>query len=42
MSAQNDDPTPLDLQADVTLEVNYFGTKRITDHLSPLIRPRGR
>ncbi|CAD5215176.1 unnamed protein product [Bursaphelenchus okinawaensis] len=39
---KNNDPTPLEIQAEVTLKTNYYGTKRITDYLSPLIRQRGR
>jgi short-subunit dehydrogenase len=30
------------VQADKTIGVNYYGTKRISDLLIPLIRPGGR
>ncbi|KAI6240929.1 Carbonyl reductase [Aphelenchoides fujianensis] len=36
----NNDESPLVHQAEVTLEINYYGTKRISDTLIPLIRPR--
>jgi carbonyl reductase 1 len=38
----NSDPTPLDLQAEITLGINYHGTKRISDKLIPLLRTGGR
>ncbi|CAD5220785.1 unnamed protein product [Bursaphelenchus xylophilus] len=39
---KNNDPTPLEIQAEVTLNINYYGTKRITDYLAPIMRQRGR
>uniref|UniRef100_A0A914C5G6 Carbonyl reductase n=1 Tax=Acrobeloides nanus TaxID=290746 RepID=A0A914C5G6_9BILA len=37
-----DKSAPVDVQAVETMDVNYYGTKRITNALLPIIRPGGR
>uniref|UniRef100_A0A8I3QCZ3 Carbonyl reductase (NADPH) n=1 Tax=Canis lupus familiaris TaxID=9615 RepID=A0A8I3QCZ3_CANLF len=37
-----DDPTPLHIQAEVTLKTNFFGTRDICTELLPLVKPQGR
>ncbi|KAM5280896.1 carbonyl reductase [NADPH] 1-like [Ctenodactylus gundi] len=36
------DPTPLHIQAEVTLKTNFFGTRDVCTELLPLVRPQGR
>ncbi|KAM4887007.1 carbonyl reductase [NADPH] 1 [Thomomys bottae] len=36
------DPTPFDVQAEVTMKTNYFGTKDVSTELLPLVKPLGR
>ena len=36
-----DDPTPLHIQAEVTLKTNFFGTRDICTELLPLVKPQG-
>ncbi|KAM8906582.1 LOW QUALITY PROTEIN: carbonyl reductase [NADPH] 1-like, partial [Lycaon pictus] len=38
---KSDDPTPLHIQAEVTLKTNFFGTDICTE-LLPLVKPQGR
>ncbi|KAJ7320562.1 hypothetical protein JRQ81_020073 [Phrynocephalus forsythii] len=37
-----EDPTPFDIQAEVTMKTNFFGTRNICNELLPLIKPKGR
>ena len=39
---QGDATEPCDQQADVTIGINYYGTKLVTSILLPLIRSGGR
>ncbi|KAH7697758.1 oxidoreductaseshort chain dehydrogenase/reductase family protein [Aphelenchoides avenae] len=39
---KNDATDPPEVQADVTIGINYYGTKLVSDILIPLIRPGGR
>ncbi|KAE9547347.1 hypothetical protein FO519_009440 [Halicephalobus sp. NKZ332] len=39
---KNDATEPASVQADVTIGVNYYGTKLVSSHLIPLIRTGGR
>ncbi|XP_057552085.1 carbonyl reductase [NADPH] 1-like [Hippopotamus amphibius kiboko] len=39
---QSGDPTPLHIQAEVTLKTNFFGTRDVCTELLPLIKPQGR
>ncbi|KAI5941467.1 carbonyl reductase [NADPH] 1-like [Manis javanica] len=36
------DPTPLPIQAEVTMKTNFFGTQDVCMELLPLVRPQGR
>ena len=36
------DPTPLHIQAEVTMKTNFFGTRDVCTELLPLMRPQGR
>ncbi|XP_069492221.1 carbonyl reductase [NADPH] 1-like [Ambystoma mexicanum] len=36
------DPTPFDVQAEVTLKTNFFATRDVCTQLLPLIKPHGR
>uniref|UniRef100_A0AC34RM48 Uncharacterized protein n=1 Tax=Panagrolaimus sp. JU765 TaxID=591449 RepID=A0AC34RM48_9BILA len=38
----NDATEPADVQAEVTIGINYYGTKLVSSYLIPLIRPGGR
>uniref|UniRef100_A0A8C0R762 Carbonyl reductase 1 n=1 Tax=Canis lupus dingo TaxID=286419 RepID=A0A8C0R762_CANLU len=35
------DPTPLPIQAEVTLKTNFFGTRNVCRELLPLMKPQG-
>uniref|UniRef100_A0A8C0LL95 Carbonyl reductase 1 n=1 Tax=Canis lupus dingo TaxID=286419 RepID=A0A8C0LL95_CANLU len=37
---KSDDPTPLHIQAEVTLKTNFFGTRDICTELLPLVNPK--
>ncbi|XP_036304472.1 carbonyl reductase [NADPH] 3 isoform X1 [Pipistrellus kuhlii] len=37
-----DDPTPFDVQAEVTLKTNFFATRNVCNELLPIIKPHGR
>ncbi|NP_001231661.1 carbonyl reductase [NADPH] 3 [Phacochoerus africanus] len=37
-----DDPTPFDIQAEMTLKTNFFGTRNVCIELLPIIKPHGR
>ncbi|XP_059542399.1 carbonyl reductase [NADPH] 3 [Myotis daubentonii] len=37
-----DDPTPFDIQAEVTLKTNFFATRNVCNELLPIIKPHGR
>ncbi|XP_030058068.1 carbonyl reductase [NADPH] 1 [Microcaecilia unicolor] len=36
------DPTPFDVQADVTLKTNFFATRDVCNELLPVMKPHGR
>ncbi|XP_051006231.1 carbonyl reductase [NADPH] 1 [Acomys russatus] len=36
------DPTPFNIQAEVTMKTNFFGTRDVCTELLPLIKPQGR
>ncbi|XP_070263324.1 carbonyl reductase [NADPH] 3 [Myotis yumanensis] len=36
------DPTPFDVQAEVTLKTNFFATRNVCNELLPIIKPHGR
>ncbi|KAI5941465.1 Carbonyl reductase [NADPH] 3 [Manis javanica] len=38
----DDDPTPFDIQAEVTLKTNFFATRNVCIELLPIIKPHGR
>ncbi|XP_052014819.1 carbonyl reductase [NADPH] 3 isoform X2 [Apodemus sylvaticus] len=37
-----DDPTPFDVQAEVTLKTNFFATRNVCTELLPIMKPHGR
>ncbi|XP_037687679.1 carbonyl reductase [NADPH] 3 isoform X3 [Choloepus didactylus] len=37
-----DDPTPFDVQAEMTLKTNFFATRNVCTELLPIIKPHGR
>ncbi|XP_023414852.1 carbonyl reductase [NADPH] 3 isoform X2 [Loxodonta africana] len=37
-----DDPTPFDIQAEMTLKTNFFATRNVCTELLPIIKPHGR
>lgn len=37
-----DDPTPFDIQAEVTLKTNFFATRNVCTELLPIMKPHGR
>ncbi|XP_007519788.2 carbonyl reductase [NADPH] 3 [Erinaceus europaeus] len=37
-----DDPTPFDVQAEVTLKTNFFATRNVCAELLPIVKPHGR
>ncbi|XP_057553071.1 carbonyl reductase [NADPH] 3 [Hippopotamus amphibius kiboko] len=37
-----DDPTPLDIQAEMTLKTNFFATRNVCSELLPIVKPHGR
>ena len=37
-----DDPTPFDIQAEMTLKTNFFGTRNVCIELLPIIKPHGK
>ncbi|XP_019585851.1 carbonyl reductase [NADPH] 3 [Rhinolophus sinicus] len=39
---KTDDPTPFDIQAEVTLKTNFFATRNVCTELLPIIKPHGR
>ncbi|CAN0530763.1 unnamed protein product [Rangifer tarandus platyrhynchus] len=39
---QTDDPTPFDIQAEVTLKTNFFATRNVCNELLPIVKPHGR
>ncbi|XP_019275829.1 carbonyl reductase [NADPH] 1-like [Panthera pardus] len=42
IALDNGDPTPLHIQAQVTLRTNFFGTRDMCTELLPLMKPQGR
>uniref|UniRef100_A0A452QGZ8 Carbonyl reductase 1 n=1 Tax=Ursus americanus TaxID=9643 RepID=A0A452QGZ8_URSAM len=38
---KTDDPTPFDIQAEVTMKTNFFGTRDVCTELLPLMKPQG-
>uniref|UniRef100_A0A7N5K867 Carbonyl reductase 1 n=1 Tax=Ailuropoda melanoleuca TaxID=9646 RepID=A0A7N5K867_AILME len=36
------DPTPLHIQAEVTMKTNFFGTRAVCTELLPLMKPQGK
>ncbi|KFO28163.1 carbonyl reductase [NADPH] 3 [Fukomys damarensis] len=39
---QVDDPTPFDIQAEMTLKTNFFATRNVCTELLPIVKPHGR
>ncbi|KAM5281185.1 carbonyl reductase [NADPH] 3 [Ctenodactylus gundi] len=39
---QTNDPTPFDIQAEVTLRTNFFATRNVCAELLPIMKPHGR
>ncbi|XP_020769537.2 carbonyl reductase [NADPH] 3 isoform X1 [Odocoileus virginianus] len=39
---KTDDPTPFDIQAEVTLKTNFFATRNVCNELLPIVKPHGR
>ncbi|KAM9253233.1 carbonyl reductase [NADPH] 3 [Dugong dugon] len=39
---KSDDPTPFDIQAEMTLKTNFFATRNVCTELLPVIKPHGR
>uniref|UniRef100_G1TCA8 Carbonyl reductase (NADPH) n=1 Tax=Oryctolagus cuniculus TaxID=9986 RepID=G1TCA8_RABIT len=39
---QTDDPTPFDIQAELTVKTNFFATRNICTELLPIMKPHGR
>ncbi|XP_004842459.1 carbonyl reductase [NADPH] 3 [Heterocephalus glaber] len=37
-----DDPTPFDIQAEMTLKTNFFSTRNVCTELLPIVKPHGR
>ncbi|KAM6161821.1 carbonyl reductase [NADPH] 3 [Erethizon dorsatum] len=37
-----DDPTPFDIQAEMTLKTNFFATRNVCTELLPIVKPHGR
>ncbi|XP_007125432.2 carbonyl reductase [NADPH] 3 [Physeter macrocephalus] len=37
-----DDPTPFDVQAEMTLKTNFFATRNVCRELLPIVKPHGR
>ncbi|MBZ3870481.1 Carbonyl reductase [NADPH] 3 [Sciurus carolinensis] len=37
-----DDPTPFDIQAEMTLKTNFFATRNVCTELLPIMKPHGR
>ncbi|XP_004264593.1 carbonyl reductase [NADPH] 3 [Orcinus orca] len=37
-----DDPTPFDIQAEMTLKTNFFATRNVCSELLPIVKPHGR
>jgi hypothetical protein len=37
-----DDPTPFDIQAEVTLKTNFFATRNVCTELLPIMKPHGK
>lgn len=42
MNAAVDDPTPFDIQAEMTLKTNFFATRNVCNELLPIMKPHGR
>ena len=36
-----DDPTPFDIQAEMTLKTNFFATRNVCTELLPIVKPHG-
>ncbi|XP_005375781.1 PREDICTED: carbonyl reductase [NADPH] 3 isoform X1 [Chinchilla lanigera] len=39
---KTDDPTPFDIQAELTLKTNFFATRNVCTELLPIVKPHGR
>ncbi|XP_062061329.1 carbonyl reductase [NADPH] 3 isoform X1 [Lepus europaeus] len=39
---QTDDPTPFDVQAELTVKTNFFATRNVCTELLPIMKPHGR
>uniref|UniRef100_A0A8C3VNA8 Carbonyl reductase (NADPH) n=1 Tax=Catagonus wagneri TaxID=51154 RepID=A0A8C3VNA8_9CETA len=39
---KSDDPRPFDIQAEMTLKTNFFGTRNVCIELLPIVKPHGR
>nr|XP_002721301.3 carbonyl reductase [NADPH] 3 [Oryctolagus cuniculus] len=39
---QTDDPTPFDIQAELTVKTNFFATRNVCTELLPIMKPHGR
>ncbi|XP_052495403.1 carbonyl reductase [NADPH] 3 [Budorcas taxicolor] len=39
---KTDDPTPFDIQAEMTLKTNFFATRNVCTELLPIVKPHGR
>lgn len=37
-----DDPTPFDIQAEMTLKTNFFATRNVCSELLPIVKPHGK
>jgi hypothetical protein len=37
-----DDPTPFDIQAEMTLKTNFFATRNVCTELLPIVKPHGK
>uniref|UniRef100_G1LFP6 Carbonyl reductase (NADPH) n=1 Tax=Ailuropoda melanoleuca TaxID=9646 RepID=G1LFP6_AILME len=42
IALKHGDPTPLHIQAEVTMKTNFFGTRAVCTELLPLMKPQGR
>uniref|UniRef100_A0A8C6DZ36 Carbonyl reductase (NADPH) n=1 Tax=Moschus moschiferus TaxID=68415 RepID=A0A8C6DZ36_MOSMO len=39
---KTDDPTPFDIQAEMTVKTNFFATRNVCNELLPIVKPHGR
>ncbi|XP_058517637.1 carbonyl reductase [NADPH] 3 isoform X1 [Ochotona princeps] len=39
---ESDDPTPFDIQAELTMKTNFFATRSVCTELLPIMKPHGR